>query len=152
MWTRAQIRRRIDSAAIEAAIARAEASTSAEIRVCLAPFFWGDVRRTADLAFERLGVAATQGRSGVLVFVVPSRRRFVVIGDVEVQRRLGDALWAELVALLGAAFREGRYTEGLVAAVDTLGERLAPAFPRAAGDVNELPDAVEIAGADARRP
>ena len=46
MLTRGRLLKLIDAPAIEAAIARAEARSSGEIRVSLAPFFWGDVRRS----------------------------------------------------------------------------------------------------------
>ncbi len=145
MLTRARLLARIDAPAIEAAIARAEARTSGEIRVTVATWFWGDVQRTAEAAFERLGMTATRERNGVLIFVVPARRRFAVVGDAGIHARVGDALWVEVRDRLGAEFRRGRYTEGLIAAVEALGEGLARSFPAdAARNPDELPNTVVV--------
>ena len=146
MLTRGRLLKLIDAPAIEAAIARAEARSSGEIRVSLAPFFWGDVRRTAEQAFQRLGMAATPERNAGLIFVVPARRSFAVIGDAGIHARVGPGFWVEVSERLGAAFRAGRYTEGLIAGVEALGERLAQHFPPdAAHNPDELPNTVVVA-------
>lgn len=145
MLTRRQLLRLVDVPAVEAAIARAESRTSSELRVSLATYFWGSVRATAERAFERLGMAATRDRNGVLLFVVPSRRCVAVIGDVGIHARVGPDLWREVCDRLGAAFRAGRYTQGLVDAIDLLGDRLARHFPVDATDnPDELTNAVPI--------
>lgn len=129
MWTRGKLLRLVDAPAIEAAIARAESRTSGEIQVSLAPFFWGSVRGAAERAFSRLGVGATRERNGVLLFVVPARRSFAVIGDEGIHARVGANFWAEIGELLRTHFRGDRYTEGLLAAIDALGEQLVRHFP-----------------------
>jgi len=147
MLTRDRLLKLVDAPAIEAAITRAEARTSGEIRVSVAPFFWGNVRRTAEEAFDRLGMAATRERNGVLIFVVPARRCFVVIGDAGIHARVGDAFWVEVSARMSAAFRAGRYTEGLIAGVELVGERLAGSFPAdPAHNPDELPNTVLVDG------
>jgi uncharacterized membrane protein len=146
VMTRRQLMRVIDSAAIENAITRAERGTSGEIRVSVAPFFWGRVRPTADRAFERLGMTQTRDRNGVLFFIVPSRRKFVILGDEGIHARVGQGFWDELSGVLSPAFHEGRYTEGLVAAIEKVGARLAEFFPPHAdgGDRDELPNTVDF--------
>lgn len=147
MLTRRRLLQLIDAPAIEAAIARAEARTSGEIRVSVAQWFWGNVRRTAEDAFERLGMAATRERNGVLIFVVPARRSFVVIGDTGIHARVGDGFWIEVSARMSAAFRAGRYTEGLIAGVEAVGERLALSFPAdPASNPDELANTVLVGG------
>ena len=147
MPSRREWLRRIDTERIEQAIARAEARTSGEIRVSIAPLFVGDVQRTAEQAFVRLGMADTRERNGVLVFVVPARKKFAILGDEGVHARVGQAFWDELGALMSATFHDDRYTEGLVAVIDRIGERLAEHFPVAAGDRNELPDTLDFVSA-----
>jgi uncharacterized membrane protein len=145
MPTRRKLLRRLDAPRIEQAIARAEQRTSAEIRVSIAPFFAGDVQRTADRAFARLGMVNTRERNGVLIFLVPSRRTFAVIGDQGVHARVGQAFWDELREILTVAFADARFTEGLVTAIDRIGDRLAEHFPALADDnPNELPDTIDL--------
>jgi uncharacterized membrane protein len=148
MPTRVQWLRSIDTEQIEQAIARAEVHTSGEIRVSVAPFFVGDVQRTAEQAFARLGMSGTRERNGVLFFVVPARKKFAIVGDEGVHARVGQAFWDELRGVMSAAFHDGHATEGLVAAIERVGERLAEHFPATASDnPDELANRVDFANA-----
>ena len=89
--TRRSVRKLIDVDRIRQAIEAAEQKTSGEIRVSVAPWFWGNVERAADRAFSRLGMTQTRERNGVLLFVVPSRRSFVVRGDTGIHAKVGQA-------------------------------------------------------------
>jgi uncharacterized membrane protein len=134
---------RIDKELVKQAIQRAEMRTSGEIRVSLSPPFWGDVWNTAVMAFERLGMTATKERNAVLFFVVPSRHRFVVLGDSGINERVGQAFWYHIARALSERLHHGDMTGGLVAAIEEVGERLARFFPRVESDTNELPDDVD---------
>jgi uncharacterized membrane protein len=134
---------KIDKVRIKRAIERSERKTSGEICVALSPPFWGDVWKAADRAFERLGMTATRNRNGVLFFVVPSRHRFVVLGDRGIDEKVGQEFWRRIAAILSERFREGDLTDGIVAGVEAVGEALAVHFPWLEGDTNELPDVVD---------
>src|SRR5512133_332625 len=143
--SRRSLRKCIDQAQVVAAIRAAEQVTSGEIRVSVAPFFWGDVEKTAGKAFRRLGMANTADRNGVLIFLVPSRKRFAILGDVGIHEKVGQAFWEEASACLSAQFRQGAFTEGLVEVIQLVGERLATHFPYAGtADRNELPEDVDF--------
>lgn len=147
MMTRRGLLQRIDVPALEAAIARAEQRTSGEIRVSIAPWFWGSVRWAAERAFERLGISATRERNGALIFVVPARRRVVVLGDAGIHARVGQEYWEGLAREVGEAFHEGHYSDGLLRAIEILGERLAQHFPSNPNDnPNELPNVLDVPG------
>ena len=142
----------IDKRRIEEAIRTAEQQTSGQIRVSIAPLFWGDVRRQAEKAFERLGMTQTRARNGVLFFIVPSRRRFVVLGDVGIHQRVGDEFWRAIAEAMSQSFRQADFTEGIVRGVLAVGEQLASYFPHEAGEqVNELPDEVDFGTVRKRR-
>ena len=138
----------IDTAAVEHAIAAAERTTTGEIRVALSRFyFWGDVRRAAERAFTRLRMNRTREHNGVLIFVAPWRRRFAILGDEGIHRRVEDGFWDAIAAALGQAFHGGDLTGGLVRAIDSIGARLAvhfPVPPGTDGNPNELPDHVAL--------
>jgi uncharacterized membrane protein len=138
-WIRA-----IDVPRIERAIGDAERGTSGEIRVSIAPFFWGSVERAASKAFDRLGMAATREHNGVLLFLVPSRRRFAILGDSAIHDRVGRDFWERAAEAASAHFRRGELTEGIVRCIAMIGEQLARNFPRDPTGVNELPDAVDL--------
>ncbi len=144
-WRTRKLLRSIDTRRIEDAIRAAEHQTSGEIRVSIAPLFWGNVQRQAEKAFRRLGMTATQGRNGVLFFIVPSRRRFVVLGDEGIHRKVGDQFWGRTASAMSDHFRRGDFTEGIVRGIREVGEQLANHFPHQRGaDVNELPDEVDF--------
>jgi putative membrane protein len=130
----------IDPQRLRAAITAAEQRTSAEIVVAISPFFVGRLERAARRAFDRLGVAGTTGRNGVLLFVVPRRHQVFVLPDLEAEARVDRAAWTDAAAHVAAGFGAGRATDGLVAAIAGLGEALAGAFPPSPTRLNELPD------------
>jgi uncharacterized membrane protein len=138
---RASFARAVDRERIKRAIEDAERETSGEIMVSVAPFFLGNVQRAAERAFVRLGVSRTRERNGVLFFVVPSRRSFVVLGDEGIHRAVGQEFWHATVAAVSDCIRQHDLTAGLVAGIAEVGHRLAEHFPRdPVHDVNELPD------------
>jgi uncharacterized membrane protein len=141
---RRRLRRLIDEDAVKAAIAAAESDTTGEIRVSVSTFFWGDVRRTAERAFERLGMTDTVQRNGVLFFLVPSRRKFVVLGDEGIHQRVGQGFWDGVTAAVSDRFRKGDFTGGLVLGIAEAGRALAIHFPREDANPNELPDDVDF--------
>ena len=144
----------VDLAAVEHAVREAERRTTGEIRVALARFyFWGDVRRAAARAFDRLGMRRTRDRNGVLIFVAPWRRRFAILGDDGLAGRLVPDFWRGQADSLGQAFRAGDATGGLARAIAAIGEQLAVHFPAdpAAANPNELSDTVAVDGQRHRR-
>lgn len=141
---RLQLRQRIDEEAVKAAIVEAERLTTGEIRVSVSTFFWGDVRKTAERSFERLGMTATARRNGVLFFLVPFRRKFVVLGDEGIHEKVGQEFWDAVTAAVADRFRKGDFTGGLVLGVAEAGRVLALHFPREDANPNELSDDVDF--------
>jgi uncharacterized membrane protein len=143
--SRRRLMKIIDTERVKKAIEAAERRTSGEIRVSVAPFFWGRVRRVAEKAFVRLKMDRTKDRNGILFFIVPSRRRFVVLGDEGIHARVGQEFWESLASLLAGHFRKGEFMDGLVRAIEEAGLQLAAHFPYdPATDVNELPDDIDF--------
>jgi uncharacterized membrane protein len=145
--SRRRLRRIVDADKVKAAIEEAEHMTSGEVRVSVSHFFWGSVHRTAERAFTRLGMDRTRHRNGVLIFVVPSRRRFSIIGDEGIHQHVGQEFWDAVAARLSENFKKGDFTEGLVEAVEEVGRRLKVHFPYTGEkDPNEIPDDVDFDG------
>jgi uncharacterized membrane protein len=134
----------IDEPRIVEAIREAEARSRGEIRVHVAEGGVSDPRRAAEADFERLGMAATAERNGVLILVAPESQSFAVIGDRGIDEKLAAGFWDALAASLRDEFRAGRFTDGLVTLVARVGDELERHFPRRTGDrdANELPDGV----------
>jgi uncharacterized membrane protein len=137
--------RKIDTARVKSAIEEAERLTSGEIRVSVSRFFWGRLEPVAWRAFHRLGVSGTKDRNGILFFIVPARRKFVILGDEGIHARVGQEFWEALAAAVSRDFKNGDFTAGLVRGIEEVGRRLVAHFPYdPATDRNELPDDVDF--------
>lgn len=134
----------LDEERIVAAIQQAESRSRGEIRVHVAEGVVSDPHRAAVLDFDRLGMAATAERNGVLILVAPESQSFAVIGDRGIHDRCPEGFWDALAASLREDFSADRFTDGIVSVVTRVGDELQRHFPRRPGDkdVNELPDAV----------
>jgi uncharacterized membrane protein len=133
----------LDRTTIVEAIKQAEARSFGEIRVHLHHGRVADARAEAEKTFLKLGMDRTVRGSGCLVFLAPASRAFAVVGGTGIHEKVGDAFWLEARDAAREKFTEGKFTEGIVAAVSKLGDALALHFPKdGAPDVNELPDDV----------
>ncbi len=133
----------LDRPAIVEAIKRAETKSFGEIRVHLHHGPVSDALKAARATFKKLGMDKTVHGTGCLLFLAPASRAFAVIGGAGIHEKVGDGFWAEARDAAQALFVDGKFTEGIVAAVDKLGDALALFFPkRGPADTNELPDEV----------
>jgi uncharacterized membrane protein len=131
---------RIDRKRVSEAIARAEARTSGEIRVFVTHKKCPDALGAAREHFDRLGMAKTKQRNGVLIFISPRARTFAIVGDKGVHEKCGAAFWSEVSHAMSVEMKEGHLTAALVHAVEKAGAVLARHFPFEAGDSDELPN------------
>jgi uncharacterized membrane protein len=143
--TRRRLLGSLDPGRVEQAIAQVESACAIELRVSIAGLFWGDPHKLARRVFARLAMAATSRRNGVLVLVAPWHRQVVIFADEGITSKASPALWSDAVATITAAFRGGRFTDGLVAALAGLGPALAAHFPPDAR-ANELSNQVDLTG------
>jgi uncharacterized membrane protein len=91
-----------------------------------------------------MGMTRTKDRNGVLFFVVPARKKFVVLGDDGIHAKVGQDFWHHIVGVVLERFKEGDFTDGLVRGITVIGEQLATHFPnQGERDKNELPDDVD---------
>lgn len=130
-----------DDAVIEA-IRVVETQTSGEVRVFVSSRSIKDPIHEAWEAFHRLKMDRTVQRNGVLVYVAPTARKFVIIGDEGIQKHVRDEFWQKLASDLGDGFKGGDYTGALVRVIQEAGQALAHHFPGRHDDVNELPNVI----------
>lgn len=132
----------IDEQRIIRAIGSAERKTSGEIRVYVSRKKRHDALTFARRRFEQLGMARTKHRNAVLLYIVPLTRQFAVVGDTGIDEKCGEEFWKQIVSAMSSQMRDGKFTEAIVDAVQTIGTILLRHFPAAGDDINELPDAV----------
>jgi uncharacterized membrane protein len=135
----------LDQKRIVAAIADAEKQTSGEVRVHVQPkVTGGELRNVAERTFERLGMTKTALRNGVLLFIASEENRFVILGDQGINDKVPAGFWDDIAAKLTIRFRNGEFTDGIVDAVTAAGAQLREYFPRAADDVDELSNEINV--------
>ncbi len=126
------------------AILNAELNTSGEIRVHIQKKCTGDTLDCAADIFKKLGMDKTAARNGVLFFLALENHSFAIIGDTGINAMVPQDFWESTKMLMINHFREGRFTEGLVAGIDKAGEQLKKHFPYHKDDVNELKDEISF--------
>ncbi len=135
----------LDQQRVVAAIAAAEKRTSGEIRVHVQKRVGAtDIRNLAERTFERLGMAKTLLRNGVLLFIASEDRQFVILGDKGIDDKVPAGFWDDIAAKLTIRFKDGEFTDGIVEAIEAAGEHLQRYFPRAADDVDELSNEIDV--------
>ena len=93
----------------------------------------GRAQALAVQQFLAHGLHTTEARTGVLIFVSLAERHAEIVADAGIAAKVEQAVWDGILGALLAEIREGRLAEGLVAAVDGVGEVLARHFPPRAG-------------------
>jgi len=98
------------------------------------------VRRRAIEIFKAAAERRTVGRTGILIYLSLGEQRAEIIGDEAIARVAPPESWADEMEALLAEAREGRYVDGIVAAVVKVGAVLAEHFPKSRENPNEIPD------------
>jgi len=133
---------KLDETRIVKAITEAERKSSGEIRVYVSHRRRTDPLKFARKRFVELGMTQTRHRNAVLIYLVPLARQFAIVGDAGVHEKCGDAFWQQVSAGMGGLLKQGRFTEAILEAIQTIGDILAQHFPRDPNDRNELPDGI----------
>ncbi len=129
---------------IKNAIQTAELETSGEIRVHIENECDGDVMDRAATVFEKLGMAKTELRNGVLFYLAVKNRKFAIIGDKGINTNVPEDFWDVVKMKMLNHFREGRFSTGLEEGIEMVGIELKKYFPYMSDDVNELPDEISF--------
>jgi len=134
-------------AAIENAIREAEVQHGGEIRFAIEtaldlPELWHGLspRARATQVFGQLGVWDTAQNNGVLIYVLLADRVVEIVADRGITAFVQQLEWDTLCREIERQFRAGRFMEGSVAAVQSVGRLLARHFPVQRRGEDELPN------------
>lgn len=100
--------------------------------------------RAATDQFVARGIARKKDRAGVLIFVSLAERYARIIADEGIAVRVAQPEWQGAVDALVAHMRDGRISDGFVAAIERCGAVLATHFPPSQAKRDELPDRVYV--------
>jgi uncharacterized membrane protein len=138
---------------IEARVSESEQSHSGEIRVCVEAglplsYLWrnASARERAVTMFGKLRVWDTEHNNGVLIYLLLAEHAIEIIADRGLARHVDAAGWERIAARMGEAFRQQRFEDGLMDAIDAVDALLRQYFPLAEGKANpnELPDSPAV--------
>jgi len=91
---------------IRSAIKEAEKNTSGEIRVHLETSFTGDVLDRAAWIFKKIGMHKTDERNGVLFYLATENKKFAVIGDWGINRKVPENFWDNVKTIIENSCRK----------------------------------------------
>ena len=92
--------------------------------------------------FQALGMDKTALRNGVLFFVAPYHKYFVVLGDKGINEKVPDGFWNDVKDIVIKNFRHGDIANGLCEGICIAGEQLKLHFPISTNDRDELPNTI----------
>ena len=140
-------------------VAASERRHSGEVRICVeaslpASYVWRldsnnpirDLsRQRAVMMFGKLRVWDTEHNNGVLIYLLLAEHAIEIVADRGLTKHVSTAQWQEMVSHMSAAFKAGRYEEGLTEALAEISAVLMRHFaidgaPGGAVNPNELPD------------
>jgi uncharacterized membrane protein len=138
---------------IEARVSESEKHHSGEIRVCVEAglplsYLWRDAstRERAVTMFGKLRVWDTEHNNGVLIYLLLAEHAIEIVADRGLSRHVDATGWERIAARMGDAFRERRFEDGLMEAIDAVDALLRQHFPLASAKANpnELPDSPAV--------
>ena len=135
-------------ARIEAAVAEGERRHRGQLRFAVEPslplarVLHGMTPRERALeVFGLLRIWDTAENCGVLVYLLLADRDVEIVADRGVHARVGAPAWEAVCRRMEAAFREGRFAEGVARGIEEINALLAQHYPREGeAGTNELPD------------
>jgi uncharacterized membrane protein len=152
------VHRALPPEALERLTQRVQASErrhSGEIRICIEAglplsYLWRNAaaRERAIMMFGKLRVWDTEHDNGVLIYLLLADHAIEIVADRGLDRQVPAVEWQSMAQQMSAAFKAGRFEEGLAAAVDRVDALLLQHFALAGGErnPNELPDQPVIVG------
>ena len=130
-------------------VAASEQRHTGQIRLCIeaglpSSYIWrgAHARQRAVTLFGKLRVWDTEHNNGVLIYLLLAEHAIEIVADRGIDAHVDAAEWAAMARRMGAAFREGRFEDGLTQALEEVSALLVQQFPAEPGarPRNELPD------------
>ena len=121
------------------AITAAELLTSGELRIHLEKSTGrkGAQVRAKSL-FGALKMHKTAEKNGVLFYLAVEDKKLAIWAGEGINAKVPIDFWKEIVDLIISEFKQGHFSEGLIAGVEKAGNALGEFFPRQEDDVDEL--------------
>ncbi|MEP7247300.1 MAG: TPM domain-containing protein [Gammaproteobacteria bacterium] len=90
--------------------------------------------------FSHLGVWDTAANNGVLIYVLFADRDVEILADRGIAAHVPKDEWEQICREIEAHYRAGRFAQGSVAGIRSIGRLLERHFPGQGADADELPN------------
>jgi len=100
-----------------------------------------------DLAteeFYKLGMASTRDKTGILIYILLSKRQFYILADSGINEKVEQFTWDKIRDEMESEFKIGNYLNGVISTVSKVGNILSKYFPIKQDDTNELSNKVIV--------
>lgn len=124
------------------AIKSAEKNTSGEIRVHLEKSTEKPTLERSKEVFSYLKMDETALRNGVLFYIAVDSKQFAIYGDKGIYDMVSQDFWDEEKDLVIRYFSKMKNAQGLILAIEKVGEKLKSIFPLSKRNPNELSDEI----------
>lgn len=134
---------------ISSKIREVEKNTSGEIRVSIK----GDttlfdrkknIRSLAEKEFYKLNMHSTRDNTGILLFLLLTKRKFYILADKGINEKVDQFVWDGIRDEMQKEFREGHFSGGMILGLDRVGKILSQHFPIKSDDTNELSNRIIV--------
>ena len=130
-------------------IKKMEKITAGEIRVAIkedTPLLKSkkSIRDLAAEEFYKLGMADTRDKTGILIYILLSKREFYILADSGINEKVEQSTWDNIRNEMQAQFKHGDYLEGIISTINKVGTILGNHFPIKDDDTNELSNKVVV--------
>jgi putative membrane protein len=82
----------------------------------------------------------TRGDTGVLILVSLDEEQAAIVADKGIASKLPAEHWDTPHAMIMEGMKKGEHAEGIISAIESIGEELSRHFPHRPDDIDELPN------------
>ncbi|MBI4454682.1 MAG: TPM domain-containing protein [Acidobacteria bacterium] len=129
---------------LQRAIVETEKKTSGEVKLDFEYDVQHDPLHHATRIFHALQLHKTVERNATLIVLFLKDRKFAILGDKGIHRRVPPDFWDSISSQMEAQFRAAHFKQGLLLGIQEIGDKLAEYFPPRKGDRNEISDKIEL--------
>ena len=102
------------------------------------------VRTLAEKEFFDAKIADTKESTGILLFMILNAKEFCILADKLINEKVKQSVWDGIANNISQHFRQDKFCDGFLDAIEQTGKILAAHFPIQPGDVNELSNEVRL--------
>jgi uncharacterized membrane protein len=142
-----------DKIAIKESVRLAESRTSGEIKVLVVgscqkpwPFISAQkaIYRRALKEFSAMRIGKTADHTGILIMLSLKERKVQILADKNINDKVTQETWDKAVEIIVNNIKQNNQAQGIIQAIEYVGNVLAQHFPRKENDTNEISDEIEI--------